>query len=318
MSFQNPLIQYKEVSKKINNRQILNNISFSVYPGEIFGVIGPSGAGKTSLMRTMIGFYRIDSGEILFEEKNISGNMNQIRSIMGFASQENCIYDELTAAENLEYFGRLHHLSGKDIKFNTDSLLNLVELYESKDILAKNMSGGMKRRLDLACSLIHNPKVLIMDEPTTGLDPVLRKKMWDLIQIVNQAGTTIIISSHLLEEIENKCTRVAIISKGKLMVAGTPNQIKELYSKNEEIHLETYPGNYIMIEEWLKKSSLPISMCINKGNKLVIYSWNAETLLHSILNFLETTNEKLIDLKLNKPSLNEVFEAFTQMDKNDK
>jgi ABC-2 type transport system ATP-binding protein len=318
MPQQQPLIQFKNVSKTINDKKILNNISFSVLPGEIFGIIGSSGAGKTSLMRAMIGFYRIDSGEILFENKEVTTNIDKIRTIMGFASQENCVYDELTAIENLEYFGRLHHLSGQDIKYNTDSLLNLVELYESKDVLAKNMSGGMKRRLDLACSLIHNPKVLIMDEPTTGLDPVLRKHMWDLIRIVNQAGTTIIISSHLLDEIEDRCSRVAIISKGKLMVAGTPNQIKELYSKNEEIHLETYPGNYIMLEEWLKISGLPISMCINKGNKLVIYSKNAETVLHNILHFLETTEEKITNVELNKPSLNEVFEAFTQMEKNDK
>ena len=313
---QEPIIELKNVTKRLSKKDIIKDISFGVYPNEIFGIIGASGAGKTTLMRTMIGYYRIDKGDVLINNKNISKNLNKIREIIGFASQENCVYDELTVAENLEYFGKLHHLTNEQIMLNTDSLLNLVELYDVKDKLTKNLSGGMKRRVDLACALIHNPKILIMDEPTTGLDPMLRKHMWYLIKIINDSGTTVIISSHLLDEMEYMCTRVGIISEGRLLAAGTPRQLKDLYSKNVEIHLETYPGRYDMIIDMLKAENLPVNFFSNNENKLVLYTMDAENVLHNTLHILEKLNERLIDVDVNKPSLNEVFEAFTQRFKN--
>ncbi|MBN2458117.1 ABC transporter ATP-binding protein [Candidatus Woesearchaeota archaeon] len=313
-----PIISFTNVCKSINNKSILKDISFDIYENEIFGIIGSSGAGKTTLLRTMIGFYNITKGNINYKNSSITHNIKKIRKVFGFASQENCVYDKLTAMENINYFGKLHQLSNRAIKHNSEKLLKMLELYDSRDILAENLSGGMKRRLDLACALIHNPEILIMDEPTTSLDPVLRKHMINLIKLINESNTTIIISSHLLEDIEHLCSRVGIISKGKLLVAGTPAQLKNMYSRNEEILLETHPGRYNEIIGYLRAMNLPITYYTNKGHVLVIYTPQAEVVLHHILHLLEKMKEKLIDVDVNKPSLNEVFEAFTRQEKDDK
>ena len=236
---QAPLISFQNVYKKIEGNLILKNITLDIFPHEIFGLIGASGAGKTTLLRCLIGFYKINSGNILYQEKNISKNQHLIRKIFGFGSQDNCFYEKLSLKENIKYFGRLYGLPDKEIEERAEHLLELVELSDVKHTLAKNLSGGMKRRLDLACSLVNSPQILILDEPTAGLDPTLRKHMWDLIVKINQAGTTVIVSSHLLSEIGHFCTRIGIINHGELLKVGPPDVLKEMYSRDEEIHLET-------------------------------------------------------------------------------
>ncbi len=306
-----PLISFKKVIKRFKNATVLKDISFDVLEGEIFGLIGASGAGKTTLLRCLIGFYEVSEGNILFKNENITKNLKEIRRIFGFTTQDNCFYEELTCKENLKYFGKLYRVPNETIKTNTERLLKMVELWDARDQIASNISGGMQRRLDLACSLIHNPQILILDEPTTGLDPMLRKEMWKLIEKINSMGITIIISSHLLEEMEQICTKVAMIKDGKILVKGTPDELKSLYSKNEEIHLETYPGDYKKIVDRAIKIGIPISYVRQEGHKVVLYVSKAERALHEIIHILEDMNESLLDIDVNKPSLNEVFEAFT-------
>jgi ABC-2 type transport system ATP-binding protein len=307
-----PLIEIKNLTKEFNGKQVLSNISFNIMPGQIFGIIGQSGAGKTTLMRTLVGFYKADKGSIIFRGKNIRDDIKYIRSIFGFCTQENAFYEELTVMENMRYFGRLYGLQNKLIEERIEELLKLVELFEHRNKLATEISGGMKRRLDLACALIHRPHVLILDEPTTGLDPLLKKHMWTLIKRINQIGTTIVISTHLMEEVEVLCNDVAIISNGKLLVVGTTDQLKNWYSRNEEIHLETYPGRYQQIVKALKSYNLPIPYVTHEGHKVIIYTPYAERVLHYIIHVLEEMNERLLDVDVNKPSLNEVFEALTK------
>ncbi|MFA6888138.1 MAG: ABC transporter ATP-binding protein [Candidatus Woesearchaeota archaeon] len=312
---QMPLISFQNVYKKIEGSLILKNISLDIYPHEIFGVIGASGAGKTTLLRCLIGFYKINSGTILHDGKDISKNQLIIRQLFGFGSQDNCFYEKLTLLENLRYFGKLYGLSDSVVRERAENLLGLVELSEVKNTFAKNLSGGMKRRLDLACSLIHSPQILILDEPTAGLDPTLRKHMWELITKINKTGTTIIVSSHLLSEIGHFCSRIGIINRGELLKVGPPDELKDLYSRDEEIHLETFPGNYQKITEEIKREQLPVNYITNHEHKLVAYTPQAEFVLHKILIILETMHERLLDVHVDKPSLNEVFEALTEKQK---
>ncbi len=312
---QAPLISFQKVYKKIEGNLILKNISLDIYPHEIFGLIGASGAGKTTLLRCLIGFYKINAGDILYQEKNISKNQLLIRQIFGFGSQDNCFYEKLSLKENLVYFGRLYGLSDKVIEERSEHLLAVVELSESKHTLAKNLSGGMRRRLDIACSLIHSPQILILDEPTAGLDPTLRKHMWDLIVKINQSGTTIIVSSHLLSEIGHFCTRIGIINQGELLKIGAPDELKDLYSRDEEIHIETYPGRYKEIAAEIKRQQLPVNYMAVHEHKLIAYSSQAEFVLHKLLMILESMHERLLDVHVDKPSLNEVFAALTEKQK---
>jgi ABC-2 type transport system ATP-binding protein len=308
----------KDVVKQYGNNLVLEHMNLDIFSGEIFGIIGASGSGKTTMLSALIGFLKIDSGDILFKQehlldfydsqepfRSVFKKQNEVKRLFGFASQEPSFYSKLTVWENLDFFGTLYGLSKNDRDTNAKTLINLMGLTAARDSLAQNLSGGMQKRLDISCALIHDPKVLILDEPTADLDPFLRRHFWKLIKKINKKGTTIIIASHNLAELEILCNRVAILHQSKVVSVGTPDQLKDKYSKDEEIHLETFPGNYKMIMDSLKHRN--ISRMENKGTELVIYTTQAEHVLHELLHVIEKHKESLIDVKLSKPSLDEVF-----------
>lgn len=314
----NVIIRIKNVVKQYSHNMILDHINLDIFAGEIFGIIGASGSGKTTLLSTLIGFLKIDSGDVLFREDNlldfskkeksfvsVFDNTKEIKRIFGFASQTPSFYGKLTVEENLDYFGSLYGLSKNDRKTNIFTLLNLMNLMHAKDFLAENLSGGMQKRLDIACSLIHDPKILVLDEPTADLDPFLRKHFWNLFKKINKKGTTIILASHNLGELEILCNRVCILSQSKISAIGTPTQLKDKFSKNEEIYIETFPGNYDLIKKQLLK--LNISKIENTGTELAIHTEQAEKVLHELLHIIEKSKESLIDVRLTKPTLDEVF-----------
>lgn len=307
-----PIIQCKEVYKKLGKKLVLNNVNLNIFNREIFGLIGISGAGKTTLLRCLIGFYKLDKGEVLYQSENIAANPEKIRRIFAFATQDNCFYEKLTVLENLRYFGKLYSIDKKQIEITAKNLLELVELSGSEKTLARDLSGGMKRRLDMACALMHGPKILILDEPTAGLDPMLRKHMWELIKRINEGGVTIVVSSHLLSEIEHMCSRIGIINNGEILKIGPPNKLKSQYCKDTEIRLESAPGRYAKIVKELKKVRLPINYITEKDHKLVIYTPRAEVVMHQLLLVLKTLQERLIDVDVDKATLIEVFEALTE------
>ena len=190
-----PILKLEKINKKYGKFIVLNNVNVAVQVGEIFGIIGPSGSGKTTLLHTMIGFIKPDTGKVLFnnnlENDNfvpVIKNLDYIKKRIGFAAQHPSFYEKLTVFENLDYFGALYNLSKEARLTNINTLLELVELDHAKNIISKNLSGGMQRRLDIACSLIHHPDLLILDEPTSDLDPVLAKHIWNLIKKINKTN----------------------------------------------------------------------------------------------------------------------------------
>lgn len=306
----------QDVSVAINEKPILDKINFNINSNEIFGIIGPSGAGKTTLLKALIGYYGISAGKLTCMGMDVLNNPMKTRQAVGFASQDNCFYEKLTVYENLEYFGEIHQIDKEKIHRNAENFLKLTELWEKRDVLGSALSGGMKRRLDLCCAMINEPSVLIMDEPTSGLDPLLRRRMWKFIKKIKDLGITIIISSHLLDDIEHLCDRVGVFTGGKLLTVGTPEELKDFYTDNEEVHIQTFPGNYKTLINDLQQVGIPITKYDLLEHKLVMYTKYAEKVVHVIVQYLEDSNEKLIYLEVTKPTLNEVFEVFTQM-KND-
>ena len=226
-----PFIQFQNVTKSYGKHLVLNDITVDIPFKEITGIIGSSGSGKTTLLNLLIGFIRTNSGKILFQSRELKKDIKNISTIFGFATQAGSFYGNLTIQENFYYFGSLYDLHKKDIEGRMNELLNLLELDYAKNVLAKDLSTGMQRRLDISLALIHNPKVLIMDEPTEDLDPILRKELVKIIRKIRDDGTTIIITSHLLNEIENLCDNIAILSDGRIIEFDSPTKLKDKYKK---------------------------------------------------------------------------------------
>jgi ABC-2 type transport system ATP-binding protein len=312
-----PILKLKGVTKRFKKNNVLNSIDLDINKGEIFGIIGMSGSGKTTLMSTLIGFHEPEEGDILYfsqkHKKYVSAisHGDLVRQNFGFATQSASFYPKLTIKENLDHFGSLYKISGDSRKKHMEHLLNITGLTDSRNTLAQNLSGGMEKRLSISCSVIHKPDVLILDEPTANLDSISRRAVWDLIKEINRSGTTIIIASHLLEELEYGCDRLGILHKGKLVATGTPNQLKASYFKYEEIVLETNQKKYVQLGKTLKGySSLPIDTISIRDNKLVIKTKDSERVLHQLLHVLERSGEEVVSADIRKPSLTEVFESL--------
>src|SRR3989344_303991 len=310
---QKPFIQFLDITKIFGKNVVLDNLELDIDYNEVFGIIGKSGSGKTTLLSILVGFLKPEKGKVFFQGQDITNtNMpDSIRQQFGFTAQEGSFYPKLTVRENLEYFGTMYNLSSNELKTKIPQILKLVNLEKDEKKLASHLSSGMQKRLDIACGILHDPKVLILDEPTENLDPLLRKDILKLIKKINkEKNVTIIMTSHLLEEIEQVCTQLAILHAKQIIIQGTINELKDYYSKNQEIVLETYSGKYDLLIKILKEKK-NVSKVIERGGKLLVYSPEAESVLRVILKDLEDKNDKVLDVDLNKPSLSEVFESLT-------
>jgi len=312
-----PIIKLKGVKKQFGKKVILNSVDLDIYKGEIFGIIGMSGSGKSTLLNTLIGFYEPEEGDILYYSKkqnkftSVFTNTDEARRNFGFATQSASFYPKLTVAENIYHFGSLYNLTRKSIKKSADYLFNMTGLENAKDVLAQNLSGGMEKKLLISCSIIHNPEILVLDEPTSDLDPISRKSTWELIKKINSNGTTIIISSHFLLELEGVCDRLGILHNGKIIAIGKPQELKSTYFKNDEIIIETSKQRYVQIGNMLKKySRLKIDTIAVKDSKLLIRTNDSEKVLHQLIHILESLDENIISADIRKPSLEEVFESL--------
>ena len=305
-------ITFIDITKIFDKNVVLDNLTLDIPEGEIFGVIGKSGSGKTTLLSILVGFLKPEKGKVFFKGQEVTDNYNEVLQEFGFTAQEGSFYPKLTVKENLEYFGVMYNLSQHELEIKIPKTLKLVELDGEENKPACNLSSGMQKRLDIACAILHDPKVLILDEPTEDLDPVLRKGILNLLKLINkEKKVTVIITSHLLEEMELVCTRLAILHEKKIIASGTLNELKDKYSKNQEIILETYSGKYSGLVTALKDKK-EIKKIMEKRGKLFIYSPQAEFVLRSLLQELDLRKEKILDIDLNKPSLSEVFESLTK------
>ena len=230
------LVEFENIKKRYGKKFILNNFSLKVKEGEIFGLVGRSGSGKSTLLKILVGMTEITSGNILFNSKNALRNLNILRKQTGFATQESMLIDELTIKENAVYYGKLQGIKHKEIKSKFKELMTLLDLEGFENFTLKQLSGGMQKRANLLVSLIHSPKLLILDEPTTGLDLILRNSLWKYIAEINKTGTTIFITSHLLEEIEKNCDRIAILGEGSILSCGTMQQYQGAFPGKESLN----------------------------------------------------------------------------------
>jgi ABC-2 type transport system ATP-binding protein len=216
-------IRIDHVSRSFGNKEVLHKVTLDIKQAEIFGLLGPSGSGKTTLVRAIAGIDEATSGEIHV----LGTKMPKLDMLgrIGYMAQSDAMYMELTAKENIEFFGSLMGVQGTRLKQRMETVLELVNLSEHRNKQVGAFSGGMKRRLSLAIALLHEPKVLILDEPTVGIDPVLRKSIWDELLQLSNAGTTILVTTHVMDEAE-KCHRLGMIRDGRVIASGSPEELK--------------------------------------------------------------------------------------------
>lgn len=227
------LIQFKEVTKKFGNNTVLNSINLTIPEGKITGIIGASGEGKSTILKMMTSFYKPTKGEIFYLGKNILEEIKDIRKFFGFSIEDGSFYEKLSVKENLFHFGRLYEIKKPVLKKRISEIISVVGLDSAENVLAENLSLGMKKRLDIGCALVHNPHVLILDEPTADLDPLLRQQITHLLKKINSHGTTIVLTTQLLLEAEDLCDRIIILYNEKIIEENTPQKIKLKYNSKD-------------------------------------------------------------------------------------
>lgn len=216
------IIDAKNLQKKYGDFTAVDSISFTVEQGEIFGILGPNGAGKTTTLEMLEGLKGITAGTVMLDGHNVHDETRLVKSLIGVQLQASSFFDNLNLKELVEVFGSLY---GR--KVDAMALLRHVELEEKATSYVKALSGGQKQRLSIAVALVNDPKVLFLDEPTTGLDPQARRHLWDLIQSINQQGKTVVLTTHYMEEAEVLCNRIAIMDHAKILTLDTPQRLKE-------------------------------------------------------------------------------------------
>ncbi|MDP4177762.1 MAG: ABC transporter ATP-binding protein [Bacillota bacterium] len=223
------VIKIKNLKQQFGKCTVLDNINMNVQKGEILGILGPSGSGKTTLIKDIVGMQKPTNGSVTVLDAEMPSLA--VVSSIGYMSQADALYEDLSAYDNLMFFAAMYGLNGKKAQNRADEVLSLVMLKEHKKKLVKNFSGGMKRRLSLAIALIHEPKILILDEPTVGIDPVLRREFWNEFENLKKKGAAIIVTTHVMDEAEH-CDRLTLIRYGSIIAEGTPEDIKKSSGEN--------------------------------------------------------------------------------------
>lgn len=277
------MIKVEGLVKHYGKIKAVDGISFEIKQGEIFGLLGPNGAGKTTTVKVLITLTKPDAGKCFINGFDVIKEPYEIRKFIGVVPQENNLDRDLTVYENLFIYGKLHKI--KDLKVKIKNLLEIMGLWERKDTLVSKLSGGMQRRLLLARALLSDPKVLFLDEPSIGLDPQIRRHLWEIIKKAKAEGKTIFLTTHYIEEAEALCDRVGILSKGKLIALGAPSELKKSIGN---FTVEYYIDQKGSIKLWMFKTKEEAYEFAKKNDlPLVIRETNLEDV------FIKLTGERI-------------------------
>lgn len=302
-------IEIKNVTKRFDDKLVLDNISFQVEKGEIFGLIGPNGAGKSTLINIMTGILKSNEGEVVIGGYDLKTDPLKVKQLIGIVPQELAIMENVSAYDNLEFFGSLYGLSGKLLKERINEALEVTGLSDKKKEKVKKFSGGMKRRLNIAAAIMHHPEVLIMDEPTVGIDPQSRNHIFEFTKkVCSERKTTIIYTSHYMEEVEELCRDIFIIDLGREVAYGTKDDIKRIggHSNKVILNINEYTGNLI-----LQLKNVPKIKSIVEDNAQLKILIEDDIKLYEILRVVEDMNFKVKGISYEELSLEEVFLSLT-------
>lgn len=224
-------VSLQHVSKTFTQKPVVNDLSFDIKAGEMFGLLGPNGAGKSTTIRMITTLTKLSGGAITVAGYDVAQNSMQVRQRIGVVLQQTSVDGDLTVWENMEFHGRLHHIPNSRRKQDIDRWLEYVELSDRRNDAAKTLSGGMKRRLQIARALLHEPEILFLDEPTVGLDPQARRRLWEIIRDLNKQGVTMLLTTHYMDEVEYLCDRIGVMDNGTLIELGTLAEFRQKHGE---------------------------------------------------------------------------------------
>ena len=306
----NDVITATELKKSFKSRrgpvEAVSGVSISVQRGEIFGFLGPNGAGKTTTLRMLTTLLPIDSGTATVVGHDVGRQAQQVREVTGFVSQLGGSDPLATGRENLLLQGQLYGRSKASVLTRIEELVDVLDLREFADRKAITYSGGQKRRLDIALGIVHEPEVLFLDEPTTGLDPQNRANLWDHIRALRDRGTTVFLTTHYLEEADALCDRLVIMDHGQIVIGGTPRELKhEVAGDSVVLTLRDHPAEEVATlaqqEPYVRETS------VEEGNSLRLYVEDGPTALPQLLRLLDSRHIGLASMNLSEPTLDDVF-----------
>ena len=305
------LLQVTNLSRKFDSLQAVDAVSFHVGAGEAFGLLGPNGAGKSTIMMMLSGVLKPDAGAVLLNGHSVHTSPRSLRHVLGVVPQDLAIYPDLTAAENLRFFGSLYHVTGNTLRERVREALERVGLWDRRNDRAGHFSGGMKRRLNFSAAILHRPSLLILDEPTVGVDPQSRRHLLDCVRSLQKNGTAIIYASHYMEEVEAVCSRVAIMDHGRILKCDTLASLLSLTDHEVELQL---PGDAPVDD-----LELPTGIAIEQDSDVVTFRVTADSgtsaqpnrSLCALVTQISERGIPLLSLQTHQPSLERLFLALT-------
>lgn len=303
------IVKIEGLTKKFGNLTAVDNINLNIEEGEIYGLLGPNGAGKSTIINILCGLLTMDKGTIEILGKDIEKNSTYTKQNIGVVPQDIAIYEDLTAYENVKFFASLYGLKGSELKEKVEEALKFVGLLDKKKHYPKNFSGGMKRRLNIACAIAHRPKLIIMDEPTVGIDPQSRNHILQSVKKLNTLGCTIIYTTHYMEEVEAICKNIAIIDHGKVIAQGTQEELKSIVTDMNFVELTVDDVDKVNIEEL--KAIVGIVQIEIVDEKIKIESKRDVTNLDKIILFFTTNSISIKNIESKNPDLESVFLTLT-------
>jgi ABC-2 type transport system ATP-binding protein len=303
------IVEVRNIRKVFDTNTAVDDVSFSVEAGEVFGLLGPNGAGKSTLIGIISTLLAPTSGDVVIDGHSVVKEPMAVKQVIGVVPQEIALYPTLTARENLDFWGKMYGLASGDIKKRADAVLEIVGLSDRADERVDTYSGGMKRRINIAAGLLHNPKVLFMDEPTVGIDPQSRNHILETVKHLNNEGLTVVYTSHYMEEVEFLCDRIAIVDYGKVIAGGTQDELRLLVG-NKDIIRATATG---LSEDVLPKvTAIPdVDKATLRDGSIDILSGQGRKVLAEVITTLSDQHVKVTSVEVQEPDLESVFLHLT-------
>lgn len=303
------MLQIINLSKSFKDTKAVDNISFMVADGDIFGLLGPNGAGKSTTISMIASLIKPDSGQILYNGENVMQNPRALQLNLGLVPQDIALYPSLTGLENLKFWGRAYGLSGTRLSNRIDTVSAIIGIKERLSDRVKRYSGGMKRRLNIGAALLHEPKLIIMDEPTVGIDPQSRNHILDTVKQLAENGVTVVYTSHYMEEVELLCNRVCIMDNGRIIASGTKNEIIQSIGANSEIELRLSAKDNKLLQAIASAKGV---VSVNESGEIIRVTTNDEKQTsREILTLAGKSSANVVSYEIKRANLETVFLNLT-------